>query len=841
MSRASALYERYEQAPEHVAVLDAAIGLLRRCLGLVRPDDAERIGQVMLRLGTALCKRWEAEGGARFREGVELLARAVEKLRNNPAELTIARSNLAAMAPAMYLATADDRWRREGVAAARASLALGGTDEDLAAASEGLAHNMAQRFEVSGDTTALREAMAAFQAAVRGTPVDGPHRARRVCGLAKTFSLRYDVERNTEDLDLAVELVRVALRMVPADHPDVPMMLDQLASLLRAPEHRDLARMEEAVTLSAAALEKGSLAGLDRLMFQLNHVSALLQLFSETRRAELLTTADKFSAEVLTELPSCHAARASAQYVRGTVDLQLGDHEKALAHLEEAARTPDAPRRQIKAARLAASVAARAGMWAPAAEMLAYAVSILPRLVSRRLVRVDQERLLAECVALSRDACAYAIQSGDAVGALVVLEQGRALLFQQLLDDRDDLAELRRIRPDLAARIDACQERFADPAARDEVHVAAEEWDRAVAEARALPGFETLFGAPGFDELREAAADGPVVVINVAALRTDALVLTLDGVEVVELPAAHAAAAQEWFREFTTAANSNGAGLPETLAWLWDAIGEPVLDRLKIGPHEAGEPWPRIWWSPTGPLIFLPLQCAGRHSRYGDAVMDRVVSSNAPWIRAMVRARKRPAIPPDEARLLVVSVPEAPGLLPLPAARREAEYLREHGPDTVTVLDGAVRADVLDAWPRHEHAHVACHVDQNVRIPTAARLIMVDHVTAPLTLLDVARLGLNRAEFLFLSVCAGGRGGIALTEEAVDLASAFQVTGYRHVVATLWPIRDSTALAFTKRVHRMVNEKGADAAPHAVHRVARLLRDRGKPPITWASHIHVGP
>jgi hypothetical protein len=42
--------------------------------------------------------------------------------------------------------------------------------------------------------------------------------------------------------------------------------------------------------------------------------------------------------------------------------------------------------------------------------------------------------------------------------------------------------------------------------------------------------------APGLDELLPAAQEGPIITVNVSAYRSDAIILTPQGVQVVPLP-----------------------------------------------------------------------------------------------------------------------------------------------------------------------------------------------------------------------------------------------------------------------------------------------------------------
>jgi CHAT domain-containing protein len=104
---------------------------------------------------------------------------------------------------------------------------------------------------------------------------------------------------------------------------------------------------------------------------------------------------------------------------------------------------------------------------------------------------------------------------------------------------------------------------------------------------------------------------------------------------------------------------------------------------------------------------------------------------------------------------------------------------------------------------------------------------------------DVARLRLDHAELAFLSACETARPGARLADEAIHLASAFSLAGYRHVVATLWPIGDTHAVTVARDVYTALATTGDVAG--AVHATTRRLRNRwADTPSVWASHIHVG-
>ena len=66
---------------------------------------------------------------------------------------------------------------------------------------------------------------------------------------------------------------------------------------------------------------------------------------------------------------------------------------------------------------------------------------------------------------------------------------------------------------------------------------------------------------------------------------------------------------------------------------------------------------------------------------------------------------------------------------------------------------------------------------------------------------ELQALPVWRRGLAFLSACntADVRGDIP--DEAVHLASAFQLIGFEHVIGTAWPVPDHTALAVTERFY----------------------------------------
>jgi CHAT domain-containing protein len=158
-----------------------------------------------------------------------------------------------------------------------------------------------------------------------------------------------------------------------------------------------------------------------------------------------------------------------------------------------------------------------------------------------------------------------------------------------------------------------------------------------------------------------------------------------------------------------------------------------------------------------------------------------------------------------------------------------------------TVLSGAAATfdAVRQALTRHPGVHFACHAVADPSDPSAGRLLLQDHQSRPLTVRDIAELDLPDARLAVLSACETALGTPRLPDEALHLASAFQLAGYPEVVGTLWPINDRVARAVAVDLHTAL-AGGADAAS-ALHAAVDRCRARypGTPTL-WAAYVHSG-
>ena len=84
-----------------------------------------------------------------------------------------------------------------------------------------------------------------------------------------------------------------------------------------------------------------------------------------------------------------------------------------------------------------------------------HAVTLLPLLAWRGSRYRDREASIGRSAGVARDAAGCAADVGEPQEAITMLEAGRGVLWNQLLDNRADLDLLRAVRPDLAGRMAA--------------------------------------------------------------------------------------------------------------------------------------------------------------------------------------------------------------------------------------------------------------------------------------------------------------------------------------------------------------------------------------------------
>ena len=863
------------------SVLSEAIELCRRAERIAAADDPERRTYLTNLTGLLTSRYAVSERLQDAHEAVAAGRRAVAVVRHHDEHTAL--SNTARALTILYSATGDLDALDEAIKVGRMTIvATRAAPASRALYDSQLSDYLLKRFLLYENPVDLDESTDLARRAVRSLPPGAPAVLPYSLGLGAALLVRSDAGKDDDDdaLREAVEIYRDTAAKVLADDPDRALYFIGLSGCLWSWFQRtgDATVLDEGIDAARRAIDLGSEQAARRALGRLNLSLLLRARFQATGIAADLDEALDLAAETREDISEGRPYYVQSRQNHGeTLAARFqhsgdpGDRSAAVDALRQALTAGSGEvRTRIDAGGRLAELAADSGDWALAAEALGAAVRWLPQLAPRHFRRRDQERVLTRFPGLASNAAAAALHLDRPELAVELLELGRGILISQTLDVRSELTDLAERSPELAARLDRLRRALDAPddlrAQTGSVPVAGpgpslgHEWDRLVAEIRRLPGMERFLMPPSAAELFAAAEGGPVVIVNAGLHRSDALLLGPASIDVVPLPALTPDAAAERATAFGAAleiAHDEKAGLGrrahaeddvrETLAWLWDTVAEPILDALGIhGPPEEGPP-SRLWWIPTGPLNFLPLHAAGHHPRPGTppgghrSVLDRVTSSYAPTLRALLQARKAAHRPADE-RPLVVAVPDATEHAPLHDVQAEAETAAKLLPGGHTLLGAeATREGVLAAMAASTWVHFACHGRGDPGEPSASHLVLHD---GPLSVLDVGGLRVRHGEFALLSACSTARGAVTLADEAIHLVTAFHLAGYRHVIGTMWPVADDIARLITAELYATLRPAGGprtEDSSMALHAAVQEVRQRWPyTPSMWAAWIHAG-
>ena len=894
--------------------LDAAIEAGQQAVQATPADHPDR-AIYLLNLGNTLHARFERTGAAGDLDAaVTHLRQAVQATPADHPQLAACLSSLGNALRA--------RFRRTGAAGdldaaiEAGQQAVQATPDDHPDRAGRLSHlgdTLQTRFQVTGAAGDLDTTVTYFRQAVQATPADHPHRAMYLSNLGNALRARFQRTGAVPDLDAAIEAGLQALQATPADHPDRARNLSNLGiAMYTRFEHTGAAPdLDAAIKAGQQAVRAIPADHPVRAMYLSNLGIALQARFELSGAMPDLDAAIEAGQQAVQATPADHPDRAmylsnlgTALSIRFDRTGPAGDVEAAFQMYAEAANVEAAAATlRIGAGRAAAALVARTDP-RRAASLLQASVLLLPEVAGRFLERGDQQYAIGRFAGLAADAAAAALsdpaepEAQRPTRALGLLEAARGVLLSQAFSTRGDLSELREHYPELAARFIELRnwldrpsltadtgltgspaDRTADAlqqAIRDRRQADAE-FTKLLDHIRGLEGFTTFAMPPSAEQLEAQAEQGPVVVFNVSAHRSDAILLTSGGITSQRLPGLDRASVIDQINAFYEALDAiatAGSPLPRVraqeairhvLAWLWDNAAGPVLHALGYQePPSPGQPWPRLWWVPGGLLSLLPIHAAGHHTSQLDpgqrTVIDRVISSYTPTVGALAFARvAHAAVPEETSRSLIVAMPTTPDLpggrltyvpaeaallqarLPCPTVLTEPSTGRD-----ITVCQLPTKTAVLEHLPGCAIAHFACHGQTDPTDPSQSRLLLHDHRRDPLTVAALAALALDHAELAYLSACSTARvSDIRLLDEAIHLTSAFQLAGFRHVIGTLWEIDDAIAVKIADTFYTALTSHDGILDPRnaarALHHATRTQRDRRPDaPYIWASYIHAG-
>lgn len=696
-------------------------------------------------------------------------------------------------------------------------------DPDHAEHLGGLADVLRLSFEDTGDIARLTEAIRIQRLAVAAMPAANDRRIALANNLGSLLRLRHDATGDSSASAEDAAIFRDLAGRVPPGHEDYDRVLSNYGeALMRRPDGDENA-LDEAIELARTSLRRAKIgtAGWANAAEALSNrlVRRSRRTGSEAELDEAIGLARQVAAGHGDDAgfgPSALINSLLLRYDRGAdpgvldeaigvarravrdtgIEISRVDHLLVLGKLlnnkyfdhgrpDDATEAIDVLRQvrsspaasipeRVESAWLSANLCVSHRDPEGAADDFAAAVELLGLLADKALLIPDRERHLRKFLTLPTTAATAALTAGRVERAAELVERGRGALFE-------------------------------NPAAMTAAEMAA------------------------------VAAAGPIVIPLLGPDRSDALIVTAGGIRHVPLPTL----TWDLFRQHALAlalgppAPDGQGAIFDGLAWLWDAVAEPVLDELGfLAP--AAQPR-RMWWCSAGALGLLPLHAAGLRGRPG--VLDLTISSYAPTVRSL--RGSVPFRPSAADRALLVGLPSTPGMGDLPGVERELAMLAGQLPHGRLLRGaGATRAAVLAALPDFDIAHFACHGGIDMNRSGEGFLVLHD---GPLGLSAIAESRRRTPALAYLSACSTASMRLDLPEESLSLAAAFRLAGFTEVVGTRWPIADHTALQVTQRFYAELLG-GRVPAAQALRSATLVLREQyPAEPARWAPYMHVGP
>ena len=325
------------------------------------------------------------------------------------------------------------------------------------------------RFEVFGRLWDLVESVGLAERAVSATLAGEPWLARLQSNLAAALRARHVLTGDRDDLVRAADLDQQALAAVDFDDPDRPGLLANLGltHLETYQADRDKRPLEAAIRMLTAAVSLTPRDDPDRPRYLMNLAVAFRDWAELTGEVEAAEHAIAVGEQAHSLLPAGHPETSSC-----LSDLGRAHRVRAALAPPGAVRRTHA-QRSIELRRQSSSVttspftaralAARAwGEWsledgdqAGAVDGYATAVDLLAGVAWHGLERRSREVHLARWRGLGEDAAAAGVRAKRPGLAVVLLEQGRTVLWNESLDHGGDLLLLEQVQPAAAARLRA--------------------------------------------------------------------------------------------------------------------------------------------------------------------------------------------------------------------------------------------------------------------------------------------------------------------------------------------------------------------------------------------------
>ncbi|KAG9011296.1 hypothetical protein FRB93_003098 [Tulasnella sp. JGI-2019a] len=495
--------------------------------------------------------------------------------------------------------------------------------------------------------------------------------------------------------------------------------------------------------------------------------------------------------------------------------------------------------------------------------------AVRPRAPDECLTEACSWAILCRARDLASLVAALELDAGRPQKAVEVIEHAHATSASQLEQYRTMLGQLQASSPELLSELLSLNSQIQrlmnssgesglsnsvgalDPDAARRHRVLSQHWYDVLMRIRELPGFQAFLKPAPFDILQRAAAKGPVIMINVTRLRSDAIIILEVGEPVViSLPKATPGTIDVLSERLKEVVISSGVRLRgmsfatplnRDLRDIWIYIVEPIvyyLERTLNLPTVS-----RIWWNPTTAVWSFPLHAAGNYDTAEENLPDRFVSSYTPSLLTLLRS-EAPAREAPRPTLLLVAHAEGEGESLLDDVHREVNAITELAPHA-TVLEGeACTTDaVLMDLKETSWVHFACHARQDATDPFKSSILLQSHKTKSITLLDIIRNDFPKAELAFVSTCDSAFW--MAHGHTNHLVAGMLFSGFRSAIGSMGAMADEDGPVLAKEFYKYMFRNGPEGANYrdsarALNVATKVLRRKRVPLERWIGFVHYG-
>ncbi|KAH7165143.1 CHAT domain-containing protein [Fusarium sp. MPI-SDFR-AT-0072] len=892
------LSSRYERTGQ-MRDLEEAIQAARQAIELA-PDDSQDLADRLDNFGIFLSSRYERTGQMRdLEEAIQAARQAIELTPDDNQGLAGRLNNLGIFLDSRYERTGQMRDLEEAIQAARQAIeAMPNDHPALATCLHNLGNNLESWYKRTGEVRYLKDAIHVARQAVESTPNDHRHQVAYLDNLGNKLETRHERTGEIRDLQEAMQVAIQAIELTPDDHPGLAGRLHNLGIKLDSwyEGTGDVTCQEDAIQLARQAVESTPGDHPDLAVYLDNLGNQLESWYEQTGEMRDLEEAIQAARQAIELTPDDHSGLAGRLNNLGNKLNRHYERTGEIKHLHEASAylfeawscSNAVPFYRVTAAARCLELLAQQHEVDQGIDLGRQVLNLLPSVHTRALDRNDQQFVMSTFAGVASDLCGLLLSANRLTEALECLEQGRAIIIGQLLDDRSDLSLLHRDHSQLAKRYESLVDEVNAPIHQTTLGVvkalslkrrqeAAAELDMCLKEIRRVPGYERFMLGQTVAEMQECVTEGSIVVINITDCRSDAIIISHDLLRTIELPELSASKAwswvsQDWSTKKKSEQRKKNDEFLDYLSWLWHACVKNIVAEISDSQvHQSqSQSLPRVWWIGCGLASSMPFHAAGVHRRgSNENAYCRMISSYTPSIKALGYAQKQAkraqeALVAQDANEMLIAVmptsPKGPNNKKAPKNLRGVEkemqeilnLTRSHMHTTVHTHPSVDQ--VIEDLKTCRIAHFACHGTSDFSDPSNSGLILQKSIGPDkaleqdrLTVQRVSDLRLRYAQIAYLSACSTAENKAALlSDEVIHVVSGFQVAGFPHVVGCLWPAGDSECVEVSKRFYSLVLQRNQsvinnnEVASALQEAVMAVRADDLSMPLNWAQFVHYG-